>query len=62
MDEEINNDGYVSIWDISNIGSPILINRLGPGNGLPEDFNWVTLYILHRMKDMYMCKVGTPDI
>ncbi len=38
MDEEINNDGYVSIWDISNISTPTLINRLGPGNGLPEDF------------------------
>lgn len=38
MDEEINNDGYVSVWDISNISTPTLINRLGPGNGLPEDF------------------------
>ena len=38
MDEEINNDGHVSIWDISDITNPQLINRLSPGKGLPENF------------------------
>ena len=38
MDQEINNDGHVSIWDISDITNPQLINRLSPGKGLPENF------------------------
>ena len=38
MDKEINNDGHVSIWDISDITNPQLINRLSPGKGLPENF------------------------
>ena len=38
MDKEVNNDGDVSIWDISDITKPQLINRLSPGKGLPENF------------------------
>ena len=38
MDKEVNNDGHVSIWDISDITKPQLINRLSPGKGLPENF------------------------
>ena len=38
MDTEINNDGYVSIWDITNRSAPKFIKRLGPGKGLPDDF------------------------
>ena len=35
MDKEVNNEGHVSIWDITK---PQLINRLSPGKGLPENF------------------------
>lgn len=38
MDEEINNDGYVSIWDITNRNAPKFIKRLSPGKDLPEGF------------------------
>jgi hypothetical protein len=38
MDKEINNNGHVSIWDISDTTKPQLINRLSPGKGLPENF------------------------
>jgi hypothetical protein len=38
MDDQINNDGYVSIWDIEDTDSPTLIKTLTPGNGLPQDF------------------------
>ncbi len=38
MDKNIDNQGQVSIWDITNIQSPQLIKRLSPGQGLPENF------------------------
>ncbi|MDQ2685425.1 MAG: hypothetical protein M3Y25_06245, partial [Thermoproteota archaeon] len=38
MDKNIDNEGQVSIWDITNIQSPQLIKRLSPGQGLPENF------------------------
>jgi hypothetical protein len=38
MDKEINKQGYVSIWDITNILDPQLIKRLSPGQDLPETF------------------------
>ena len=38
MDKEINNNGHVSIWDISDTTKPQLINRLSPEKGLPENF------------------------
>jgi DNA-binding beta-propeller fold protein YncE len=39
MDEKIDEEGYLSIWDITNVDSPKLIKRLGPNNGLPSDFH-----------------------
>jgi len=39
MDEAIDEEGYLSIWDISNVDSPKLIKRMGPNNGLPNDFD-----------------------
>jgi DNA-binding beta-propeller fold protein YncE len=38
MDEKIGNDGYISVWDISDISSPKFIKRLQPGKELPADF------------------------
>ncbi len=38
MDNAVDEDGYLSIWDITNVNSPKLIKRLGPGNGLPDNF------------------------
>ncbi|MDQ4074197.1 MAG: hypothetical protein M3162_07845, partial [Thermoproteota archaeon] len=38
MDESIDNQGQVSIWDITNLQNPQLIKRLSPGQGLPENF------------------------
>ncbi len=38
MDESIDNQGQVSIWDTSNLQNPQLIKRLSPGQGLPENF------------------------
>ena len=38
MDDAIDEKGYLSIWDITDIHSPTLIKRLGPGNGLPDNF------------------------
>jgi hypothetical protein len=38
MDNSIDNQGQVSIWDITNLQAPQLIKRLSPGQGLPEDF------------------------
>ena len=39
MDDAIDEEGYLSIWDISNVNSPKLIKRMGPNNGLPNDFD-----------------------
>jgi DNA-binding beta-propeller fold protein YncE len=45
MDETIDNDGYVSVWDISDRSAPKFIRRLQPGKGLPKDFQLAhTLY------------------
>jgi hypothetical protein len=47
MDARIDNDGYISVWDISNISAPTFIKRLRPGGreGLPADFQLAhTLY------------------
>ena len=38
MDEKINNAGYISVWNISDITNPQLIKRLSPGVELPNDF------------------------
>ncbi|MGH7253781.1 MAG: hypothetical protein ACREIE_08290, partial [Nitrospiraceae bacterium] len=38
MDENLDNDGYVSIWDLSDRTSPKFIKRLKPGEELPEDY------------------------
>lgn len=38
MDVEVNNEGRVSIWDISNMNEPKLIKALTPGNTLSENF------------------------
>ena len=38
MDNNIDNQGQVSVWDITNLQSPQLIKRLSPGQGLPENF------------------------
>ena len=38
MDEKLDNDGYVSIWDLSDRTSPRFIKRLRPGEELPEDY------------------------
>ena len=55
MDEEINNDGHVSIWDISDITNPQLINRLSPGKGLPENFEiGHTIYATPDNKFVYV--------
>ncbi len=38
MDEKVDNQGQVSIWNINNMQNPQLIKRLSPGQGLPENF------------------------
>lgn len=38
MDDEVNADGYVSIWDFTDPKAPRFLKRLGPGKGLPRDF------------------------
>ena len=38
IDGSFGGDGYVSVFDISNIRKPRFLKRLGPGNGLPPDF------------------------
>lgn len=55
MDKEVNNDGYVSIWDISDITKPQLINRLSPGKELPDDFQiGHTIYSTSDNKIVYV--------
>ena len=38
MDDQINADGYVSIWDLTDRNAPRFIKRLRPGKELPDDF------------------------
>lgn len=39
MDEEVNaNEGYVSVWDITDRTAPKFLKRLKPGNELPQGF------------------------
>ena len=38
IDEEFGQDGYVSVFDISNIHQPRFLKRLRPGMELPQDF------------------------
>ncbi|MGH8650753.1 MAG: hypothetical protein ACREYE_00610 [Gammaproteobacteria bacterium] len=38
MDDRLDNDGYVSIWDISDRTSPKFLKRLNLGKELPEDY------------------------
>lgn len=41
MDEDVNNDGYVSVWKLNGLGKPTFMKRLVPGgrDGLPAGFN-----------------------
>lgn len=55
MDEAIDEEGYLSIWDISNKNSPKLIKRMGPNNGLPSDFDiGHGLYVTPDQKYVYV--------
>ena len=38
LDESYGDDGFISIYDLSNKNEPVLIKRLAPGQGLPADF------------------------
>ena len=38
MDDSLNDDGYVSIWDISNRTSPKFLKRLKPGKERADDY------------------------
>ena len=38
MDEKLDNDGYVSIWNLSDRTAPKFIKRLKPGKELPDDY------------------------
>jgi hypothetical protein len=38
MPSSYGNDGFISIWDISNHAKPCFIKRLRPGHELPSDF------------------------
>src|SRR5215467_4180790 len=38
MDNKIDNDGYISVWDFSDRSAPKFIKRLRPGKELPADF------------------------
>lgn len=38
LDATFGDDGYLAVYDISNIEEPEFIKRLKPGNGLPDDF------------------------
>lgn len=38
IDKSIDNQGDVSIWNITNILNPQLLDRLSPGQELPETF------------------------
>jgi DNA-binding beta-propeller fold protein YncE len=52
MDAELN-DGYVSIWDISNRHTPKFIKRLKPGKELPEDYK-MTHELYHTRDGKYV--------
>lgn len=55
MDNTIDNQGQVSIWDITNIQNPNLIKRLSPGQGLPENFQLGhTIYSTPDGKTVYV--------
>ena len=38
MDDKIDNDGYISVWNFSDRSAPKFIKRLRPGKDLPADF------------------------
>jgi hypothetical protein len=38
MDESIDNEGLVTIWNIEDVNSPRFIKTLNPGHELPSDF------------------------
>src|SRR5262245_8572779 len=38
MDEKIDSDGYISVWDISDRSAPKFVKLLRPGKELPQDF------------------------
>jgi hypothetical protein len=49
------NDGYISIWDISDHGKPRFIKRLHPGVDLPADFrNAHTATAMHDEESVFV--------
>jgi len=55
MDEKVDNQGQVSIWNINDMQNPQLIKRLSPGQGLPENFQLGhTIYSTPEGKFVYV--------
>ncbi len=70
MDEEVNADGYVSVWDLTDRTKPKFIKRLRPGKELPRDFSMThELYPTQDGKYVYaqswgsghLVKIATAD-
>ncbi|MGI0016501.1 MAG: hypothetical protein ACREBU_24025, partial [Nitrososphaera sp.] len=62
MDAEIN-DGYVSIWDITDRKAPKFIKRLKPGEELPDDFKMAhELYPTRDGKYVYAQSWGSGHL
>lgn len=62
MDAELN-DGYVSIWDITDRKAPKFIKRLKPGKELPDDFKMAhELYSTRDGKYVYAQSWGSGHL
>jgi len=62
MDAELN-DGYVSIWDITDRNAPKFIKRLKPGKELPDDFKMAhELYPTRDGKYVYAQSWGSGHL
>jgi len=63
MDEEVNADGYVSVWDFTDRTKPKFIKRLKPGKELPQDFSMThELYSTQNGKYLYAQSWGSGHL
>ncbi|MGH8646379.1 MAG: hypothetical protein ACREX4_18730 [Gammaproteobacteria bacterium] len=63
MDDSLDNDGYVSVWDLRDRSSPRFIKRLKPGKELPEDYKMThELYATMDAKFVYAQSWGSGHL
>ncbi len=63
MDDEVNSDGYISVWDLSDRMKPRFIKRLQPGKELPKDFSMThELYPTENGKYLYAQSWGSGHL